>query len=74
MELKLRRATYTCRQFFLLIVPYGIETDNTVLIQIHVCLLLIVPYGIETFVKSYVTHKLVQLLIVPYGIETLKKD
>ena len=53
---------------FLLIVPYGIETDLFTDFAV-VSVLLIVPYGIETAVVHSVAA-VRGLLIVPYGIET----
>ena len=52
----------------LLIVPYGIETEESPLV-LYQQPLLIVPYGIETvYTDGY--DKADELLIVPYGIET----
>ncbi len=54
---------------WLLIVPYGIET-NSVLGFSCITVLLIVPYGIETWCKTLQGISFEYLLIVPYGIET----
>ena len=69
MELKHHGTKYPrwCRS--LLIVPYGIETNNLLSVTIFP-LLLIVPYGIETIGVSLVPDRILILLIVPYGIET----
>ena len=49
MELKPRYAIYlNCAVFYLLIVPYGIETGSFGGGGLGVYVLLIVPYGIET--------------------------
>ena len=50
MELKLAEETELLLLFFLLIVPYGIETAEKV-VGPFVTDLLIVPYGIETEVQ-----------------------
>ena len=70
MELKQATVTIAKDIFFLLIVPYGIET-NASANQENDSTLLIVPYGIETFLLN-TSLTLYSLLIVPYGIETLK--
>ena len=57
---------------YLLIVPYGIETEPCYIIGIASITLLIVPYGIETLMIWLCFIHLI-LLIVPYGIETLDK-
>ena len=58
--------------FYLLIVPYGIETYSEEEGE-GAGDLLIVPYGIETSVV--LTRKVLsKLLIVPYGIETTFHD
>ena len=57
---------------FLLIVPYGIETADSVFESEYQLRLLIVPYGIETALKEAWRRAKV-LLIVPYGIETSPK-
>ena len=50
MELKHKNA-YLCNvQRKLLIVPYGIETYDSLLVEVLTAPLLIVPYGIETIV------------------------
>ena len=54
----------------LLIVPYGIETLETITLSSLSSNLLIVPYGIETWCPL-VSAGVRWLLIVPYGIETL---
>ena len=69
MELKRYSAKLPFPVFFLLIVPYGIETV-VLHIRLHLSFLLIVPYGIET-AKGRRKHYSECLLIVPYGIETL---
>ena len=48
MELKLLLHTVVCTLFFLLIVPYGIETFTELGTTSPAATLLIVPYGIET--------------------------
>ena len=68
MELKLINRSRNGYTVGLLIVPYGIETQNAEDVS-NVARLLIVPYGIETSdytMQCYITT----LLIVPYGIET----
>ena len=49
MELKRRNADHVYTVFFLLIVPYGIETLSVRMSNSGLTLL-IVPYGIETLV------------------------
>ena len=48
MELKLANLFIGEQPFYLLIVPYGIETTKGVTRQVAIIYLLIVPYGIET--------------------------
>ena len=48
MELKLNNKIFLQIGQFLLIVPYGIETDIHICRSILSIVLLIVPYGIET--------------------------
>ena len=69
MELKQNSVNSFFFIFFLLIVPYGIETHQLHGIQKLLEELLIVPYGIETSFK-YIHKFCNRLLIVPYGIET----
>ena len=52
MELKQERGNLQYSATSLLIVPYGIETDFSVLVKPPRAILLIVPYGIETY-QSY---------------------
>ena len=54
----------------LLIVPYGIETDDASHLNVKLRNLLIVPYGIETTSGRRRCVEAGRLLIVPYGIET----
>ena len=56
-------------EVFLLIVPYGIETE-VLLSEAISEILLIVPYGIETTEYLFLVRLILKLLIVPYGIET----
>ena len=68
MELKLELCDMAVIIYFLLIVPYGIETESTIPFLFWSGLL-IVPYGIET--ESTIPFLFWSgLLIVPYGIET----
>ena len=68
MELKLLTSFAYSKYFFVLIVPYGIETDKPLLLW-GLRSVLIVPYGIETRKRQGCgTHA--SVLIVPYGIET----
>ena len=70
MELKhIRKPTFSY-YLVLLIVPYGIETQNHCHCAMFVSLLLIVPYGIETLCTDLIRRECLTLLIVPYGIET----
>ena len=48
MELKLELCDMAVIIYFLLIVPYGIETEKVNEYTLSVNVLLIVPYGIET--------------------------
>mgnify|MGYP006932654678 CR=1 FL=1 len=68
MELKQWCLNVSRNAYFLLIVPYGIETTQPLNTSAF-ARLLIVPYGIETGPILKV-HYVVYLLIVPYGIET----
>ena len=69
MELKLVERHANDKSCVLLIVPYGIETENdSTLFNFEN--LLIVPYGIETLLKISLKCVFKGLLIVPYGIET----
>ena len=71
MELKRVKSWGIYTTIRLLIVPYGIETEQ-VGVQ-NVCTgLLIVPYGIETPSNTQKVMAVSGLLIVPYGIETEK--
>ena len=69
MELKLAELRAMGFDAELLIVPYGIETQETVTRDRLGGELLIVPYGIETC-NVRRTYRKDNLLIVPYGIET----
>ena len=69
MELKHVERDCVCFPFYVLIVPYGIETRMHQYNNQHHSRVLIVPYGIETSCgHSYTRFK--GVLIVPYGIET----
>ena len=69
MELKLLIKFKNSTFYFLLIVPYGIETSPNSNLFIT-GILLIVPYGIETSIFKNRYYYIFLLLIVPYGIET----
>ena len=70
MELKLLRNFSSGFAYWLLIVPYGIETAYHANDRFCKGDLLIVPYGIETIVFDIRIFWGLALLIVPYGIET----
>ena len=69
MELKLISSPSSKTILELLIVPYGIETNQDFWVQLGFRILLIVPYGIETC-NAAGSGTQWMLLIVPYGIET----
>ena len=69
MELKHNIISIKTINNVLLIVPYGIETQESEILFASGTLL-IVPYGIETGYVRNIAQILHYLLIVPYGIET----
>ena len=73
MELKQQMERFEKAGINLLIVPYGIETENEREYIRNLYELLIVPYGIETAEKVYNMLNRI-LLIVPYGIETKERQ
>ena len=52
MELKLGAGQVVNSVMDLLIVPYGIETVQTIWLRSIIIMLLIVPYGIETLISK----------------------
>ena len=72
MELKHIHRKGNGKQRYLLIVPYGIETEMKEE-NVKSVILLIVPYGIETYYVYMTYSKTTMLLIVPYGIETRRQ-
>ena len=71
MELKLGFSWAVVCYHFVLIVLYGIETNN-IDIHLYLCLnVLIVLYGIETW-AAHIYRIGTAVLIVLYGIETIQ--